>query len=65
MYKVKTHSGAKKRIKRTKSGLFKAAHVGRRKMLTKKSAKRKQGLRKKVYLGKADSQKMAYRLPVK
>jgi large subunit ribosomal protein L35 len=46
MPKIKTHTGAKKRFKVTKNGKIKRAHVGRRHILTKKSTKRKRGLRK-------------------
>ena len=37
MPKIKTHSGAKKRFKVSKSGKIKRAHVGRRHILTKKN----------------------------
>ncbi len=49
MPKLKTHSGAKKRFKVTKHGKLKRSHVGRRHILTKKSTKRKRGLRKAGY----------------
>ena len=51
MPKVKTHSGAKKRFKKLKSGLFKAGRPLRRHLLTKKSAKRKRQLRGSLYIG--------------
>ena len=41
MPKVKTHSGAKKRFKRTASGKFKFARVFKRHLLTGRSKKRK------------------------
>ncbi len=63
MYKVKTHSGAKKRIKKTKSGLFKAARPYRRHLLTKKSAKRKRKLRTALYICKQDREHIAPLLP--
>ena len=44
MPKVKTHSGAKKRFKRTASGKFKFAHVFKRHLLTGRSKKRKRQL---------------------
>ena len=47
MPKIKTHSGAKKRFKLTKNGLVKMGHTNRRHILTKKSTKRKRGLRAK------------------
>ncbi len=52
MPKVKTHSGAKKRFKKLKSGLFKAARPFRRHLLTKKSRKRKRDLRSGSILGR-------------
>jgi len=55
MVKLKTHSGAKKRLRRLKSGLLKGAHTGRRKLLAKKTAKRKRALRMKYYVCKADA----------
>ncbi len=50
MPKMKTHSGAKKRFKLTKNGKVKRGHAYRSHILTKKSAKRKRGLRKATYL---------------
>ncbi len=50
MPKVKTHSGAKKRFKKLKSGLIKAARAYRRHLLTKKSRKRKRDLRRSQYI---------------
>lgn len=49
MPKIKTHSGAKKRFKVTKSGKIKRAHVGRRHILTKKNTKRLRHLRKEAF----------------
>ena len=49
MPKIKTHSGAKKRFKLTKNGLVKMGHTNRRHILTKKSTKRKRGLRAGAY----------------
>ena len=49
MPKIKTHSGAKKRFKLTKNGLVKMGHTNRRLILTKKSTKRKRGLRAGAY----------------
>ena len=48
MPKIKTHSGAKKRFKTTKSGKVKRAHAYTSHILTKKSTKRKRNLRKQV-----------------
>jgi len=49
MPKIKTHSGAKKRFKLTKSGKVKRAHAYKRHILTGKSTKRKRNLRKGAY----------------
>lgn len=49
MPKLKTHSGAKKRFKLTKSGKVKRAHAYKSHILNKKSTKRKRGLRKIAY----------------
>jgi large subunit ribosomal protein L35 len=61
--KMKTHSGAKKRFKKLKSGTIKAAHAGRRKMLTKKTAKRKRGLRQKLIVSAANYYQISTLLP--
>ena len=45
-YKIKTHSGAKKRFKLTKNGKVKRGHAFRSHILTKKSTKLKRGYRK-------------------
>ena len=45
MPKMKTHSGAKKRFKLTKTGKVKISKKNRRHILTKKSTKRKRHLR--------------------
>jgi large subunit ribosomal protein L35 len=45
MPKLKTNRGAAKRFKRTAKGGFKRSHTHLRHILTKKSAKRKRGLR--------------------
>lgn len=63
MPKVKTHSGAKKRFKKLKSGLFKASRPFRRHLLTKKSSKRKSDLRNGLYIAKVDRRHIAPLLP--
>ncbi|NLZ24865.1 MAG: 50S ribosomal protein L35 [Clostridiales bacterium] len=50
MPKQKTHSGAKKRFKVTKNGLYKRGKAGKSHILTKKSTKRKRRLRKGDYV---------------
>ena len=49
MPKLKTHSGAKKRFSLTKSGKVKRARAYKSHILTKKSTKRKRGLRQGTY----------------
>lgn len=46
MPKIKTHSGAKKRFKTTKTGKVVRAHAYKSHILNKKSTKRKRNLRK-------------------
>ena len=48
MPKIKTHSGAKKRFKLTKTGKVKRAHAYKSHILNKKTTKRKRNLRKTV-----------------
>ncbi len=55
MPKMKTHTGAKKRFRIKKSGLIKRGQQGRRHILTKKSPKRKMGLRKGAYVSEQES----------
>ena len=45
MPKIKTHSGAKKRFKLTKTGQVKRAHAFKSHILNKKTTKRKRNLR--------------------
>ena len=48
MPKIKTHSGAKKRFKLTKTGKVKRAHAFKSHILNKKTTKRKRNLRKTI-----------------
>lgn len=50
MPKMKSHSGAGKRFRVTKSGKVKRSTMGRRHILTKKSTKRKRQLRRAAYV---------------
>ncbi len=50
MPKMKTHKGAAKRFKATKSGRLKRAHAFKNHILSKKSTKRKRGLRQSAFL---------------
>lgn len=54
MSKMKSHSGAKKRFKKTGSGKLKARHGMTSHILEKKSAKRKRKLGRPVEVAKAD-----------
>ncbi len=55
MPKLKTHSGASKRFKMTKSGKVKRAHANRRHLLNGKTTKVKRALRKATYVCDANS----------
>ena len=65
MPKIKTHSGAKKRFKLTKNGLVKMGHTNRRHILTKKSTKRKRGLRAGAYADKTNESAIKRMIPYK
>jgi large subunit ribosomal protein L35 len=54
MPKMKSHSGAKKRFRKTGSGKLKARHGMTSHILEKKSAKRKRKLGRPVVVNKAD-----------
>lgn len=54
MPKMKSHSGARKRFKKLKSGLIKAAKSGRRHLLTKKTTAKKRQMRRKAYIHACD-----------
>ncbi len=63
MPKMKTHRGAAKRFKATKSGQIKRAQVNKRHILTKKTAKRKRRLREPVILEGTVEKNMRRLLP--
>lgn len=63
MAKMKTHSGAKKRFKKLKSGLIKYSRAGRRHLMLKKSSKRKRHLRKPTYINQTDLHHFKVLLP--
>ena len=63
MPKMKTHSGAKKRFKKTASGKFKRAKAFKRHILTKKAPGRKRGLAQATAVSKADTQRVREMLP--
>jgi len=58
MPKMKTHSGAKKRLRRTASGKIKREKAFRSHILTKMSPKRKRNLRKAGLVSPADLKRM-------
>lgn len=63
MPKLKTHSGAKKRFKKTKSGKIKRARAGRRHILGTKSRSRKRKLRSAAYVETTHAVHMQQLLP--
>lgn len=63
MPKMKTHRGAAKRFKISKSGRVKFRRPFRNHILTKKSAKRMRHLRKAGYMKPMDGKKIAELLP--
>jgi large subunit ribosomal protein L35 len=63
MPKLKTNRGAAKRFKKTASGGFKCGHSYRRHILTKKTTKRKRGLRSTMQVHKSDVGSVARLLP--
>lgn len=65
MPKMKTHRGAAKRFKRTASGKWKRGRAYHSHILTKKSTKRKRGLRTVVVMHEADAPRVDRMLPYK
>ncbi len=65
MPKIKTHSGAKKRFKLTKSGQVKRAHAFKSHILNKKTSKRKRNLRKVVVADVTNVAKVKKMIPYK
>ncbi len=63
MPKVKTHSGAKKRFKRTATGRFKYQRVNKRHLLTRRPQKRKRQLRAGGYVVAAHHHQIEKLLP--
>jgi len=63
MPKIKTNRAAAKRFRKTASGKFKAGHAFKSHILTKKSTKRKRGLRGPNIVRKEDSGRIARMLP--
>ncbi|MBO5334087.1 MAG: 50S ribosomal protein L35 [Clostridia bacterium] len=65
MPKIKTHSGAKKRFKLSKNGKPIRAHANKSHILTKKSTKRKRGLRQTVVADKTNTAQIKRLIPYK
>ncbi len=63
MPKMKTHSGAAKRFRKTASGGFKRRQGFRSHILTKKSTKRKRQLRRSALVSAADTALVRKMLP--
>lgn len=63
MPKMKSHSGAAKRFKKTGSGGFKRKQSHLRHILTKKSSKRKRHLRGTAMVADSDQQLIERMLP--
>jgi large subunit ribosomal protein L35 len=63
--KIKSHRGAAKRFKRTKSGKFLRSKAFKRHILSSKTTKRKRALRGTTVVHDADAAKLARMLPYK
>jgi large subunit ribosomal protein L35 len=65
MPKLKTHRGAAKRFKRTKSGKILRSKAFKQHILTSKTTKRKRALRGTAVVSDADAPKLARMIPYK
>ena len=65
MPKIKTHRGAAKRFKLTKTGRVKRYHAYKSHILTKKSTKRKRNLRRGVIADKTNEKNLKNLIPYK
>ena len=63
MPKIRTNRSAAKRFRRTAKGKFKRSKAYTSHILTKKSSKRKRGLRKATLVNKADEKRIKRLLP--
>jgi large subunit ribosomal protein L35 len=63
MPKLKTHSGAAKRFKKTGTGKVKRGHAFARHILTSKNSKRKRQLDQDTIMDKADTKKVKRMIP--
>jgi large subunit ribosomal protein L35 len=58
MPKLKTNRGARKRFRVTGTGKLRRSHAGRNHILTKKTTKRKRGLRSRGLVDASDSRRV-------
>lgn len=65
MPKLKTHSGAKKRFKVTKSGMIKYQHTNKRHRLNQMATKRKRHLRSGGYVDATNMDALRIMIPYK
>ena len=65
MPKLKTHRGAAKRFKRTKTGKFLRGKAFKQHILSSKTTKQKRGLRGTALVSDVDTPKLARMLPYK
>ncbi|MBE0449225.1 MAG: 50S ribosomal protein L35 [Clostridia bacterium] len=63
MPKMKTHRGAAKRVKKTGGGKLKRSKAYTSHILTKKSSKRKRGLRQSTVVSVSDMKRVRTLLP--
>lgn len=63
MPKLKTHSGAAKRFKKTGTGKIKRSKAFKRHILTSKTTKKKRHLDMETLVDKADQKKVARMIP--
>ena len=63
MPKLKTHRGAAKRFKKTKTGKFKRGNAFKAHILTSKTRSRKRGLKGTTVVSAADQAKLRTMLP--
>lgn len=63
MPKMKTHSGAAKRFKKTGTGKIVRQKANKQHILTKKRTKRKRGLRQDTLISAADTSRVKRMLP--
>lgn len=65
MPKLKTHSGAAKRFKKTGTGKFVRSNAFKQHILTSKTRKRKRRLRGNTVVSSADEKRLSRMLPSK